>query len=150
MAIKVFDVDGPKLPGHDGEMTQDVIFDTDKAFIAPGAKTFLAQITATETAAVMPEGVKAAVSTVSRATNKALNAIGLDSANLDFYGHPFNHPLGESYLQPVRLPLRRLPRQARRHACLGQPSASHRRDARPEGRERIADDGRRFLPPPRG
>jgi hypothetical protein len=41
--------------------------------------------------------VKGAVSTVSRAGNKALNAIGLSSGNLDFYGHPFLHPLGEAY-----------------------------------------------------
>lgn len=97
MALKIFEVDGPKLPAHEGEATQDFVLDTGKAFIAPGAKTFQVQIAATEMATPLPQGVKAAVSTVSRATNKALNAIGLDSANLDFYGHPFTHPLAEAY-----------------------------------------------------
>ncbi len=101
LALKIFEVDGPKLPVHDGEVTQDFVLDTGKVFIAPGAKSFLAQITATEMATPMPEGVKAAVSTVSRATNKALHAIGLDSANLDFYGHPFTHPLAEPYFSQI-------------------------------------------------
>jgi hypothetical protein len=97
MALKIFDVEGRMLPGHAGEVTQDFVLDTGKEFISPGAKTFLAQITATEAAAPLPEGVKAAVSSVSRATNAALNAVGLNSANLDFYGHPFYHPLAEAY-----------------------------------------------------
>ena len=81
------------LPAHAGERTQDFVLDTGKVFIAPGAKTFLAQITATEIATPLPEGVKAAVSTASRAANKVLHVVGLDSANLDFYGHPALHPL---------------------------------------------------------
>jgi hypothetical protein len=104
MAIKVLDVAGPMLPGHEGQRTQDFVLDTGKAFIMPGAKSFLAAITATEMAMPMPEGVKQAVSAASRATNAALNAVGLNSANLDFYGHPFNHPLGEAYYSqaPIR------------------------------------------------
>jgi CheY-like chemotaxis protein len=97
LALKILDMQGEMLPGHKGEATQDWVLDTGKVFIAPGAKTFLAQITATEAATSIPEGAKAAVSTVSRATNAALNAIGLNSANLDFYGHPRLHPLGEAY-----------------------------------------------------
>lgn len=103
LALKILDVDGPMLPAHAGERTQDFVLDTGKVFTAPGAKTFLVQITATEMAAPMPEGVKAAVSTVSRAANKALHAVGLDSANLDFYGHPFRHPLVEAYFSQCPL-----------------------------------------------
>ena len=104
MALKVLDVEGEMLPGHRGEVTQDWVLDTGKVFIAPGAKTFLAQIAATEMAAPLPEGVKGAVSTVSCAANKALHAVGLDSANLDFYGHPAFHPLAEAYFSqcPMR------------------------------------------------
>ncbi len=101
MALKIFDVEGIKLPVHQGEVTQDFVLDTGKVFNAIGAKTFLAAITGTELATPMPEGVKQAVSSVSRVTNAALNAVGLNSANLDFYGHPFNHPLGESYFSQV-------------------------------------------------
>lgn len=104
MALKILDVEGEMLPDHFGEATQDWVLDTGTTFIAPGAKTFLAQITATEAAASLPEGVKAAVSTASRAANRALAAIGLGSANLDFYGHPYLHPLAESYFSqcPMR------------------------------------------------
>lgn len=104
MALKIFDVEGEMLPGHEGERTQDWIFDTGKVFIAPGAKTFPAQITATEATMALPEGVKGAVSTAALAANKALHAVGLDSANLDFYGHPALHPLGEAYYSqcPIR------------------------------------------------
>jgi hypothetical protein len=97
MALKVIGVEGEMLPGHRGEVTQDWVLDTGKVFIAPGAKTFLAQITATEMAAPLPQEVKGAISTASRAANAALRAVGLGSANLDFYGHPPAHPLGEGY-----------------------------------------------------
>jgi len=104
LALKVLDVNGPKLAGHKGERTQDFVLDTGKVFIAPGAKLFLAQITATELAMPMPQGIKQAVSSVSRAGNAALHALGLESANLDFYGHPFLHPLAEAYFSqcPIR------------------------------------------------
>jgi hypothetical protein len=97
MSLKIIGVEGEMLPSHEGEVTQDWVLDTGKVFIAPTAKVFLAQITATEAAMPLPEGVKQAVSATSRAANAALNAVGLDSANLDFYGHPFNHPLAEAY-----------------------------------------------------
>ncbi|MXQ14809.1 catalase family protein [Microvirga makkahensis] len=97
MALKIIGVEGEMLPGHQGEVTQDWVLDTGKVFIAPSAKVFLAQITATEMAMPLPEGVKQAVSMTSRAANAALNAVGLNSANLDFYGHPFIHPLAEAY-----------------------------------------------------
>jgi hypothetical protein len=73
-------------------------------FIAPGAKAFLVAISATELAAPMPDAVKQAVSTTSRATNAALHAVGLDSAKLDFFGHPVRHPLAEAYYSqtPIR------------------------------------------------
>jgi len=97
MSLKIIGLKGEMLSGHQGEVTQGWMLDTGKVFIASTAKVFLAQITATEMAMPLPEGVKQAVSATSRAANAALNAVGLDSANLDFYGHPFNHPLAEAY-----------------------------------------------------
>ena len=88
MALNILNVQGEMLPQHQGETTQEWVLDTGKVFIAPGANTFLAQIRATEAATSLPEGAKAAVSTVSRATNAALNAIGLNSANLDSMAIP--------------------------------------------------------------
>lgn len=97
MAIKVFDVPGRKLPRHAGETTQDFVLDTGKAFISATARTFLAAIAGTEAAVPLPEAAKSAVSSASRGTKAALNAVGLNSAKLDFYGHPPRHPLAEAY-----------------------------------------------------
>jgi hypothetical protein len=101
MALKIIGVDGEVVAGHEGEITQDFVLDTGKIFNASTAKVFLAEISATEAATPMPEGVKTAVSAMSRGTNAVLNAVGLNSANLDFYGHPFNHPLTEEYFSQV-------------------------------------------------
>jgi hypothetical protein len=96
MAIKIFGAEGPKVPGHEGENTHDFVLDTGaKAFIASTAGVFLAEIAATEAATPMPQAVKQAISAASRAANSALNAVGLNSATLDFYGHPKLHPLVE-------------------------------------------------------
>jgi hypothetical protein len=45
----------------------------------------------------MPDIVKETVSKVSRTTNKAVHALGGDSARLDFFGHPHIHPLAGAY-----------------------------------------------------
>ncbi len=98
MAIKVFNVDGPKLPGFEHITTQDFVLDTGKEFLTGGAKAFLQAFKPNaEIAPKLSDDVKGAVSTIARGTNAALNAVGLNSEKLDFYGHPNNHPLGESY-----------------------------------------------------
>ena len=90
------------LPTHAGEVTQDFVLDTGKVFNALGAKTFLSQISPVEAIAPKtPQAVKGAVSAVALATNKALHAVGADSAALDFFGHPFLHSLGEPYYSQV-------------------------------------------------
>ncbi len=45
--------------------------------------------------------MKGAVSTVARATNTVLNAVGANSEKLAFYGHPIVHPAGDEYLSQV-------------------------------------------------
>ncbi|GAA0448203.1 MULTISPECIES: catalase family protein [Sphingomonas] len=102
LAIKVLGVEGEKLPGHDAD-TQDFVLDTGTVFNAPTASAFLAAISATETATALPQAVKAAVSTAARVTNRTLNAVGLNSANLDFYGHPRLPPLAEAYFSQCPL-----------------------------------------------
>lgn len=105
IAFKVLGVEGPKLPVHEGQLTQDFVLDTGKIFNAIGQKTFLAQIAPVAALAPKtPEIVKGAISNVSRVANQALNAVGLNSSALDFFGHPFLHPLGEAYYSqaPIR------------------------------------------------
>ena len=43
------------------------------------------------------------MSAASRATNKALHAIGVDSANMDFFGHSHIHPLAEAYFSQAAM-----------------------------------------------
>jgi hypothetical protein len=68
------------------------------------ASQFLMQHRMIEHAPQIPAVVKEAVSTVSRVTNDALEAIGTDSAKLDFFGDSKIHPLAEAYYSqaPIR------------------------------------------------
>jgi hypothetical protein len=102
--IKVFGVDGEMLPVHAGATTQDWALDTGAVFNAPKAGFFPDAISATQTATPMPESVKTAVSAASRGANAALNAVGLNSSNLDFFGHPKLHQPVEAYYSqaPIR------------------------------------------------
>ncbi len=101
LSFKVLGVQGERLPGADAGATQDFVLDTGDRFAAADAKAFLATHLQLEHAPQIPTGVKAAVSAVSRVTNKALHAIGVDSANMDFFGHSHIHPLAEAYFSQV-------------------------------------------------
>ena len=97
MSVKVLGVDGPKLEGHTGA-TQDWVFDVGKQFLAGGMKEFLQAFKPNaEIAPKLSDSVKGAVSATARATNTVLNAVGVNSEKLAFYGHPIVHPASEAY-----------------------------------------------------
>ncbi len=97
MAIKVLNVDGPKLSGHTAD-TQDFVLNTGKEFITGGPKAFLQTFKPNaEIAPKLSDNVKGAVSEVARVTNAALNAVGVNSEKLDFFGHPKQHPMTDAY-----------------------------------------------------
>ena len=103
MAIKVFGVQGEKLPG-DATDVQDFVFATGATFPSGTAAGFLRDATMIGKATGMPEGFKAAVSATARGFNAALHALGTKSAMADFFGHPFSHPMSEGYFSqaPMR------------------------------------------------
>lgn len=103
MAIKVIGVEGEKLPGHEGEVTQDFLLDTGKRFTNSDAAAFLKFQLFLESITNNLEALKKAASGASCATNATLHAVGTDSAILDFFGHPPNHPLAESYFSQAPL-----------------------------------------------
>ena len=103
MAIKVFGVQGPKLPGHEGAATQDFVLATGTAFPQSGARTFLTAIKGLEKATGQPEAVKQAVSTAARAANAVANALGTDSPALGFFGHTKRSPLADAYFSQAAL-----------------------------------------------
>ena len=101
MSVKVLGAKGPKLDGHTAD-TQDWVFDVGKQFLASGMKEFLQAFKPNaEIAPKLSDSVKGAVSTVARATNTVLNAVGANSEKLGFYGHPVVHPASEEYYSQV-------------------------------------------------
>ena len=103
IAIKVFGAEGAKLPGHYAD-TQDFVLATGTTFPSGTAKGFLRDGTVIGGSAGMPELVKSAVSSTMRNLNRVLHAFGTESAMAGFFGHPFSHPLADSYFSqaPVR------------------------------------------------
>ena len=103
MSIKVFDVPGEKLSGHDAE-TQDFVLATGTTFPSGTAAGFLRDGTLIGKATGLPEGLKSAVSSTMRNLNRVLHAFGTESAFADFFGHPFSHPVADSYFSqaPIR------------------------------------------------
>jgi len=102
LAVRLFDVPGPRLDGAEGAW-QDLVLETGRAFNASTPASFLALFGTVEAAAVLPEGAKAAVSATARGANAALSVVGLRSANLDVLGHPRRHPLGEAFYSQAPL-----------------------------------------------
>lgn len=97
MSVKVLGVKGETLEPGAGDV-QDWVFDVGKQFINGGAKAFLQSFKANaEVAPKLSDDVKGAVSKVAEVTNAALNAVGLNSEKLAFFGHPPEHPLATSY-----------------------------------------------------
>jgi len=94
MAIKVFDVDGPMLPGHEGAVTQDFVLASGPVFPQPDAAGFLKSMKGLEKATEKSEGFKQAVSTAARAANAVIAG---SSSMLDFFGHPPLPPLADTY-----------------------------------------------------
>ena len=103
MAIKVFDVVGEKLPGHDAD-TQDFVLATGTTFPSGTAQGFLRDAKQIGAATPLPEGVKSAVSSTMRNFNRVLHAFGTESPKADFFGHPYSHPLADAYFSqaPIR------------------------------------------------
>ena len=103
MSIKVFGVEGEKLPGHAVD-TQDFVLATGTTFPSGTASGFLSDAKKIGSATSAPEGFKSAVSSAARNFNKVLHAFGTQLPKADFFGHPFSHPLSEPYFSqaPVR------------------------------------------------
>jgi hypothetical protein len=103
MAIKVFGVDGEKLPHHQAA-TQDFVFATGTTFPSGTASGFLKDAKQIGAATPAPEGFKSAVSSMARNFNRLLHTMGTESPKADFFGHPFSHPLSDAYFSqaPIR------------------------------------------------
>lgn len=102
MSIKVFGVEGEKLPAHLTN-TQDFVFATGRTFPSGTAKGFLRDAKQIGAATPLPEGFKSAVSSTMRNFNRVLHMLGTESPKADFFGHPFGHPFADAYFSQAPL-----------------------------------------------
>ena len=98
LALKILDVEGARLPGSEGDTTQDFIMVNGPAFSAADPKSFAKNLKLLAKTTDRFEGVKKAMSATFRVVESALEAVGGKSATLTTLGgaKPV-HPLGETY-----------------------------------------------------
>ena len=97
MAMKVFDVDGERLPGAEGN-AQDFVLNNGKVFQSKDAAEFLANLKMLARTTDRLEGTKKALSGALRGVHDALETIGVESPKVDTLGGiPNVDPLGETY-----------------------------------------------------
>nr|WP_315382954.1 catalase family protein [uncultured Sphingomonas sp.] len=98
VALKVLGVEGERLPGSEGDTTQDFVMVNAPAFAAPDAKKFLGNLKLLAGTTDKAEGAKKLLSAVLRSFEAAIEAVGGKSALLSSLGgaKPV-HPLGATY-----------------------------------------------------
>lgn len=98
LALKIVGVQGPRLPGSEGQVTQDFVMQNAKAFTAPDPKAFLETLKLLAKTTDKAPGTKKALSAVLRGAEKVVEAFGGESGTLkSLGGHPQTHILGESF-----------------------------------------------------
>ncbi|WBO23838.1 catalase family protein [Sphingomonas abietis] len=98
LALKILGVDGPRLTGSDGDTTQDFVMVNGPAFAAPTPKAFLANLKMLAKTTDKAEGGKKLLSSLLRAAETVVEAVGGESSMLTTLGgaKPV-HPLGATY-----------------------------------------------------
>jgi hypothetical protein len=97
-AMKAMQVPGNRLPGTEGQNTQDFLFANGSSFSAPTAEKFLGTLKLLAMTTDRMEWAKSALSAVVRPAEKLIEAMGGESAMLKTLGgYPATHPLGERY-----------------------------------------------------
>ena len=98
LAVKVIGVEGERLPGSEGDRTQDFVMVNAPAFAAPDPKAFAGNLHALAATTDTGQAWKKAFSAMLRGAEAAVEAVGGKSATLTTLGgHPLTHPLGETF-----------------------------------------------------
>ena len=98
LAIKILGVPGERLPGSEGDTTQDFIMVNGPAFGAPTPKAFLGTLSQLAKTTDKIEGLKEAVSATMQVVDSVLETVGIKSPTVQTLGGaPNTHPLGETY-----------------------------------------------------
>ena len=102
MALKIIGVAGDRLPGSEGDVTQDFVLVDGPAFNKPDARSFAAGLKLLAATTDRAEATKQVLSAALRGLEKAVEAFGGKSATLTALGgHPATNPLGETYYSQV-------------------------------------------------
>ena len=102
MAIKVVGVEGARLPGAEGQVTQDFVLINGPRFAAPTGKGFLKSLKLLASTTDKAPGLKKAFSAVARGAEKVIESVGGESTTLkSIGGHPETHILGETFYSQV-------------------------------------------------
>lgn len=98
IALKIMGVEGERLPGSEGNTTQDLILVNGPAFAASTPKQFLGNLKLLASTTDKAEGAKKVLSAFLRGAEAALEAVGSSSPTLTTLGgaRPV-HPLGATY-----------------------------------------------------
>lgn len=104
-ALKVVGVEGTRLDGSAGDVTQDLIFvNGGPAFSTPNAKKFIGGLKLAAATTDKAPGLKKALSAVLRGTEKIIESLGGESGTLiGLGGHPETHILGETFFTKAPL-----------------------------------------------
>ena len=98
LAFKVIGVEGDRLPGGEGDVTQDFVMVNSPAFSAPTAQKFLGSLKTLAGTTDKHEELKEVVSQFARGTEAVLEAFGGKSATvITMGGQPATHILGETF-----------------------------------------------------
>jgi hypothetical protein len=101
-AIKIIGVEGERLPGSEGDATQDFIMVNAPAFAAPNTAAFAKNLKLLAATTDTGQGWKKVFSAALRGTETALEAAGGKSPMLTTMGgQPLTHPLGDTYFTQV-------------------------------------------------
>ncbi len=102
MALKIVGVDGARLPGSEGDTTQDFVMINGPAFAAPTAKKFLGNLKLLAKTTDKAPVAKNVLSAALRGLESMLEKVGGESSTLkSMGGHPATNPLGETYYTQV-------------------------------------------------
>ena len=103
LSVKIIGVEGERLDGSEGDVTQDFVLVNGPAFGAPNAKAFLATLKLLAATTDKAEGLKKVVSGAFRGVQKAIIATtGQPNATVaTLGGQPETHILGETFYSQV-------------------------------------------------
>ncbi|MFC5547104.1 catalase family protein [Massilia aerilata] len=102
MALKVVGVPGVRVDGSEGDATQDFVMVNGPVFAAPTARKFAGNAKLLASTTDKAPNLKRLFSAVARGAEKAIEAVGGESATLkSLGGHPETNPLGETYFSQV-------------------------------------------------